>query len=96
MRQDNATLQEALRSVAQTSQDDALRNLLERLGANRTMAIGDRSILVHQLKYLMEHPSRPEHGKPYDDRTCNLGFSSRRPRLGIQTRQARHKHEKHG
>ncbi len=96
MRQDNATLQEALRSVAQTSQEDALRNLFERLGATRTMAIGDRSILVHMLEYLMERPSPPEHGKPYDDRPCNLGFFSRRPRLGILTPQARRKHEKHG
>ena len=95
MRQDNVTLKEAFGSVARTPGEWALRSLCEWVKATRTTAKGDRSVFVRLFFCQIGRPSRSGHGKRYDYRPSNDGFVSCRSPLGILTRQASRKHDKH-
>ena len=95
MRQHNVTLKGAFGSVTQTPWEWSLRSLFERVGGIRTTAMGDRPVFVRLFLCQIERRPRPGHGKRYDYRPSDDGFFCRSPPLGILTRHASRKHDKH-
>ena len=85
----------AFGSVAQTPWGEVSGSLFEWVRATRTMAMGDRSVFLRLFLCQIGCPFRSGHGKPYYFRPSDDGFVSHCSPLGILTRQAHRKHDKH-